>query len=107
LLELRQIDRKTLTLSQSFATDRIAIVRFDSTATSITDPDGRMFTATLENIQTLLNEIDRFEASGQTNFYDAFNTTFAIMQQTIEQELHVECNSAILFLTDGKVRGQE
>jgi Mg-chelatase subunit ChlD len=88
-------------------TDRIAIVRFDSTATSITDPNGRMFIATQENIQTLLDQIDRFNASGSTNIYDAFNTTFAVMQQTIEDELHVDSNSAILFLTDGEVRGQE
>jgi uncharacterized protein with von Willebrand factor type A (vWA) domain len=66
-----------------------------------------MFIATQENIQTLLDEIDNFKAAGLTNFYDAFNTTFAVMQQIIEQELHVDSNSAILFLTDGKVRGQE
>jgi Mg-chelatase subunit ChlD len=66
-----------------------------------------MFMATQDNKQTLINEIDRFNASGRTNIYDAFNTAFDVMQQTIEQELHVECNSAILFLTDGKVRGRE
>jgi uncharacterized protein with von Willebrand factor type A (vWA) domain len=66
-----------------------------------------MFRATKKNIRTLLDEIDGFNAIGETNFYDAFNKAFAVMQQTIEEELHVDCNSAILFLTDGEVRGQE
>ena len=66
-----------------------------------------MFVATNVTIQTLLVEIDGFNAWGPTNFYDAFNKAFAVMQQTIEEELHVDCNSAILFLTDGEVRGKE
>jgi hypothetical protein len=65
-----------------------------------------MFIASKANIQTLLDEIDRFEASGQTNFYDAFETAFAVMKRTIDEELYVKCNSAILFLTDGEMSEQ-
>ena len=87
--------------------DRVAIVRFSGDAQLIADPNGRMFTATKENIETLVNEIDRFEAVGTTNFYDAFQAGFDVLDNTVEQELQADCNSAILFLTDGEMTDPE
>ena len=83
--------------------DRVSIVRFSGSAQLIADRNARMFTATAENKAALLNTIDGFEATGKTNFYDAFNAAFTVLENTIEQELHADCNSAILFLTDGEM----
>jgi hypothetical protein len=89
---------KTLTVR-----DRIAIVRFSGNATSIPGLNERMLIANKTNKELLINEINKFEAGGGTNFYDAFDAAFAVMERTIEDELNVDRNSAILFLTDGNM----
>jgi len=38
-----------------------------------------------------------------TNFYDAFDTTFELIERTIQQESTSGCNVAVLFLTDGVI----
>jgi hypothetical protein len=83
--------------------DRIAIVQFSDTAQLIGDSPGRLYTATKEHIETVLDDIDGMQAIGGTNFFDAFDLAFSTMDDTIAQELNVDCNSAILFLTDGKM----
>lgn len=86
---------ETLTIA-----DRVGIVHFSSEATVITT---RMVIATETNKLDLLSKISALEAIGKTNFYDAFQDAFAMINETTESELHVDCNSAILFLTDGKM----
>ena len=81
--------------------DRITIIPFATNASKIADPNGRMFRATADNIAILSQEIDNLVASGRTNFYDAFETAFDVFDATIDEELHANCNSAILFFTDG------
>ncbi len=81
--------------------DRVAIIPFSDTSTVIGDSNGRMMIATAENIVYLVNSINDIVASGGTNFWDAFTKAFDAFDLTIEAELNVPCNSAILFLTDG------
>ena len=81
--------------------DRVAIVPFATMPHVIGDPDGRMLAATKENQAFLVKAINDLNAEGDTNFYDALESAFNIMDKTIRAELHVACNSAILFLTDG------
>eukprot|EP00977_Amphora_coffeiformis_P015581 scaffold4562_cov178-Amphora_coffeaeformis.AAC.10 len=89
----------TLTVS-----DRIAIVPFSSDAeTPLTDEGGNMFIATQENKDILLEEIEKLEARGRTNFYDAFAKAFDVLDQSAREEITVNCNTAILFLTDGEM----
>jgi len=85
--------------------DRVAIVQFSDTAKLFAGGNGHMLTATAENKSYLLGEIDNFEASGGTNFYDAFVEAFNTLEETMKVELNADCNSAILFLTDGKMNG--
>ena len=80
--------------------DRIAIVPFDSEPLDFTD-NGYMYIATQENKDLLLSRIDELQPSGGTNFYDAFETAFDILDRSIVDEVTVNCNTAILFLTDG------
>ena len=87
----------TLTVS-----DRIAIVPFaDDAANPITDENGNMFIVTKENKEILAEGIANLTADGRTNMYDAFRTAFDILDQSSEEEFTVNCNTAILFLTDG------
>eukprot|EP00977_Amphora_coffeiformis_P015582 scaffold4562_cov178-Amphora_coffeaeformis.AAC.11 len=89
----------TLTVS-----DRIAIVPFATVAgPPIVDQNGNMFIATRENKELLKEAIDKLEAIGKTNIYDAFTQTFDVLEQTAQDEFTVNCNTAILFLTDGEL----
>jgi hypothetical protein len=91
---------QTLTVS-----DRIAIVTSSTDASLIADSDGTFYRATAENKEVLMKRIDdRLHApKGQTNFLAAFKKAFQVFEKSKEEENHVDCNSAILFLTDGKM----
>lgn len=85
-------------------TDRVAIVPFSTNAENpVTDEAGSMFIATQENKDVLLAEIDKLEAKGRTNFFDAFTKTFDVLDRSAREEVTVNCNTAILFLTDGEM----
>jgi von Willebrand factor type A domain len=82
--------------------DRIAVVEYSSEARKIGRDSGKyVYTATKENIETLLREIDQLKAEGSTNTNDAFVKAFEILDDSYQQEFSVSCNTAILFLTDG------
>ena len=94
----------TLTFS-----DRVAIVSFATRAEVFAREGKYVYQATKANKAILTEAIDKFEAIGATNFLDAFEKTFEILDNSIRQELTVTCgggvqgNTAILFLTDGEV----
>ena len=81
--------------------DRVAIVPFATTAHVIGDSDGRMLVATVANTEYLVNAINGLYAEGETNFYGALQSAFDTMDKTVAAALHVACNSAILFFTNG------
>jgi hypothetical protein len=83
--------------------DRVAIVGFGSDAYVTADQGKYLFVATEENKKYLLDQIDKLKARGQTNAYAAFVAAFNLLDATIAQEYQVDCNSAILFLTDGEI----
>ena len=87
--------------------DRVAIIPFATTARVIGDSGGRMLVATEANKEYLVNAINGLNAEGKTNFYDALQSAFDIMDKTVELGFHVACNSAILFLTDGEMTTPE
>eukprot|EP00522_Entomoneis_paludosa_P002685 CAMPEP_0172472496 /NCGR_PEP_ID=MMETSP1065-20121228/68363_1 /TAXON_ID=265537 /ORGANISM="Amphiprora paludosa, Strain CCMP125" /LENGTH=659 /DNA_ID=CAMNT_0013230637 /DNA_START=297 /DNA_END=2277 /DNA_ORIENTATION=- len=87
---------ETLTTS-----DRITIVPFAETADAITDEKGYMLRANETNKKFLLDTFLEMEAFGSTNYYDAFERGFQVLEDTIAQELHSPSNTAVLFLTDG------
>lgn len=53
--------------------------------------------------EELKRRIRELQAVGSTNIYDAFRRAFQVMEESIPLELVVDCNTAILFLTDGKM----
>jgi len=81
--------------------DRIAIVAFSSSARVIGDSEGRMLTANSTNRDFLVKAVNDLAADGATNFLAALGSAFDTLDKTIEAELNNNCNSAILFLTDG------
>jgi len=81
--------------------DRIAIVAFSSSARVIGDSEGRMLTANSTNKAFLVKAVNDLAATGATNFLAALGSAFDTLDKTIEAELNNNCNSAILFLTDG------
>lgn len=106
-----KLDRLKLAAKRIVSTltvaDRVAVVPFESQPIDvIADGDEMymyMYTATNENKAMILNLIDGLHAGGETNFYSAFQQAFDIFDKTLSQEFNVDCNSAILFLTDGKM----
>ncbi|GAX26355.1 voltage-dependent calcium channel alpha-2/delta-4 [Fistulifera solaris] len=89
---------ETLTMS-----DRIAIVVFDETARVIADEGMYLYPANNESKAILIDAIANLEAKGETNFYDAFEKAFDVLDISKGEELTVNCNSALLFLTDGEM----
>ena len=80
--------------------DRIAIIPFNDTATEISD-NGFMYVATNRSKTILKEQVDKMVPRGGTNFYDAFVRAFDVLDRSIEDEITVQCNTAILFFTDG------
>jgi hypothetical protein len=83
--------------------DRIAIVQFSSQAKPFESKGQTFFWATKENKIALKKYVENLELNEGTNTLDAFNKTFAVLDDSIDQELHNECITAVLFLTDGVV----
>lgn len=86
--------------------DRFAVVSFDSTATQLAGED-KLIRATTENKELLIESIEQLEAGGATNFFDAFNTAFNAISNTIRSESTSGCNIAIFFMTDGTITAGE
>jgi len=80
--------------------DRVAIVPFNDKATKIAD-NGILYIASNENKRQLHQVIDSLRPSGATDFYAAFTAAFEILEDSIEVEAQIKCNTALLFLTDG------
>jgi uncharacterized protein YegL len=87
--------------------DRITVVTFSSNATAYTADGGYMFKATADNKQILSDAIDSLTAVGGTNYYEAFDKAFNVLDATIANELNSPCNTAVIFLTDDGDRNQE
>jgi len=83
------------------AGDRVAIVQFANQGILHAEQNRYFYEANEKNKETLIKAIDAFEAIGGTNFKDAFAQAFAVLDNSLKVELHVTCNTAILFLTDG------
>lgn len=85
--------------------DRITVIPFSTSASKLTTSQGYMYRATTANKAMLTNEINQLKAGGGTNFYQGFEQAFDVLDATITQEFHADCNSAVLFFTDGKRNG--
>lgn len=86
--------------------DRVGIVAFNSSPI-VLESEAVVITATERNKARLVAAIKGLEATGATNFYDAFSVPFDMLDNSIAQEANVNCNSAIIFLTDGEMTGPE
>jgi uncharacterized protein YegL len=93
---------ETLTIS-----DRVAIVVFDKTARIIADEGMYLYSASAVNKNILKDAIGKLEAKSSTNIYDALDRAFDVLDNSVQEEFAVGCNSAILFLTDGEMTDPE
>ena len=104
--------------------DRISVVSFSTSATQIGGYKN-LIRATNENKKRLIKAIKDLDANGATNFYDAFETAFDALENTIKREITSGCNVAgescmlmnrqtenmqihshlflVLFMTDGQI----
>eukprot|EP00521_Asterionellopsis_glacialis_P006386 CAMPEP_0195285320 /NCGR_PEP_ID=MMETSP0707-20130614/3194_1 /TAXON_ID=33640 /ORGANISM="Asterionellopsis glacialis, Strain CCMP134" /LENGTH=649 /DNA_ID=CAMNT_0040344793 /DNA_START=91 /DNA_END=2040 /DNA_ORIENTATION=+ len=84
--------------------DRIAIIPFSDDANQTIADDGTyMYVASEVNKNILIDELKKLSAGGATNFRAGFRRAYEIFNNTYKKEFHVDCNSAVLFLTDGKM----
>ena len=82
--------------------DYVAVVLFNSDATQLLlagQTRGALIQATNENIVRLSERVATIQPSGNTNFEAAFGMAFSIVDGATE--LTSNCQTAILFLTDG------
>ena len=82
--------------------DYVAVVLFNSDAVQLLlagQTRGTLLQATNENIVRLSERVATIQPSGNTNFDAAFTETFNIIDDATE--LTSNCQTAILFLTDG------
>jgi hypothetical protein len=63
--------------------------------------------ATNDTKELLKQKIRDMTAGGGTNFLTAFERAFDVFEEAIPQELFVDCNTAVLFLTDGENRASD
>lgn len=83
--------------------DRVALVTFSSSASDERIEGRSLVKVTADTKKILKERIDGLEAAGSTNIYEAFRRAFQVMEKAIPQELVVQCNTAVLFLTDGEM----
>jgi len=83
--------------------DRVAVVKFSSTAAQIGRYNSSLGRATTEYKEELIKAIKGLNANGSTNFYDAFKMAFDTLDTTIRSEATSGCNVAVLFMTDGEI----
>lgn len=89
--------------------DRVALVLFSNDATIFEQGGVFLFEASQENKDMLEQRIGSLtnDALGSgTNFQAAFEAVFKVLNDSIYDE-SVECTTAILFLTDGKMNRPE
>ena len=78
--------------------DYVGVVTFSDTASTL---ENTLLPATSANIRSLSSDIDGITASGPTNYEAAFRKAFDLLDRSQSQELASDCQTALLFLTDG------
>lgn len=79
--------------------DRVTAIPF---STSIYD-EVLLAPATPSNKLAIKTKIDQFQAFGSTDVIRGFNRVFNVLEAAVVQGFADSCNTAILFITDGKV----
>ena len=80
--------------------DHFGVVEFNSDASTL-NPGGRLLQATDENKASMKAYVTGLYADGMTNFYDAFEEAFDLIDASTAAGATSNCHTAILFLTDG------
>lgn len=83
--------------------DRVTLIPFSTQAEVVKVDSQSLMKATKYTKGVLKEKIRNLEAVGGTNFYDAFRLAFSVMDEAVPNELIVNCNTAVLFLTDGEM----
>eukprot|EP00828_Plagiopyla_frontata_P022606 TRINITY_DN2919_c0_g1_i10.p2 TRINITY_DN2919_c0_g1~~TRINITY_DN2919_c0_g1_i10.p2 ORF type:complete len:191 (+),score=24.82 TRINITY_DN2919_c0_g1_i10:540-1112(+) len=78
--------------------DLIGFVSFNDVASAFNDT---LIQATDENISILVDYISKLEAYGTTNYTNAFEMAFNILEKTFEEGLSKSDDAFIQFFTDG------
>mmetsp|Transcript_25196 Transcript_25196/g.57306 ORF Transcript_25196/g.57306 Transcript_25196/m.57306 type:complete len:391 (-) Transcript_25196:193-1365(-) len=91
-------------LSTLTVADYAAVIQFNGNATLLlgSENEGKMVQATAENIEALVEAVDDLEDGGLTNFEAAFELAFDVLDESFADEANTNCETAILFLTDGE-----
>ncbi|KAL7540189.1 hypothetical protein ACHAXR_009925 [Thalassiosira sp. AJA248-18] len=92
----------TTVVSTLTVADRVAVVSFSNFG-KMRGGATSLIRATKENKALLIKAINDLNASGATNFYDAFDVAFSAIDSTIRNESTSGCNVAVLFMTDGQI----
>ncbi|CAB9520529.1 channel subunit alpha-2/delta [Seminavis robusta] len=83
--------------------DRVALVPFSTKAQPEYFDGEALVKVTASMKEELQKRLAALEAIGSTNIHDAFRRAFQVMEDSIPLEKVVDCNTAIIFLTDGKM----
>ncbi|GAX12566.1 hypothetical protein FisN_13Lu031 [Fistulifera solaris] len=84
--------------------DRVAVVFFDKAVNALADQGQYLLPATKENKQILVSLIEKEEKGDGTDMYGGLKKAFDILDDSRDNGVAVNCNSAILFISDGIVK---
>jgi hypothetical protein len=84
--------------------DRVAVVFFDQEVNALADQGQYLLPATTENKKLLKNLIDQEVKGDGTNMYEGLRKAFDILEKSRDTGVAGNCNSAILFISDGIVK---
>ena len=86
--------------------DFFTVITYSTGATNLVNSafgNKSMIRATAENIATIVQEIDNIQHMGGTNTIAAFEEAYQALQTASTNEYTSNCNTAVLFLTDGEM----
>ncbi|CAM9388082.1 unnamed protein product, partial [Heterosigma akashiwo] len=90
-------------LSTLTVADWVAVIEFNTYAQIVGDlNNGKLVQAETNAIESLMEAVDSLSEGGSTNFYEPFSLAFEILEQSFASEANTNCQTAILFLTDGQ-----
>ncbi|XP_038061260.1 voltage-dependent calcium channel subunit alpha-2/delta-1-like [Patiria miniata] len=110
-LSLMQLAKQAVShvLSTLTFVDYVAVAKFSTESEQVTvDEVYTLIQATRDNVNALIEEVNKIQPEGHTNFEQAFRLAFRVLERSASVGRTTACNKAILFMTDGSpTRGED
>mmetsp|Transcript_12563 Transcript_12563/g.1129 ORF Transcript_12563/g.1129 Transcript_12563/m.1129 type:complete len:154 (+) Transcript_12563:252-713(+) len=79
--------------------DKFHVVLFESEAYLVESDSDKLINASRKNKNKIMEKLEDIDATGETNFEDAFDVAFDVFDKSSSGD----CLNVILFMTDGTI----